>query len=234
MTSIPVQVPGAAAYATRDDRSVWGPISWGPIMMGAVCAIGLQFIFTVLGIALGTSTGDVSPAADGTSVRTVGVAAGLWWLITGTIALAAGGFVFGRLSGLPRSTPLKLEAAAMWGVVALFGFLVVWSGAGMLSQAASPMGAVSGMSMDGYGMQRGRMGVDMDRGTIGSGTGVTDVLRPGEATTANSTALAEQTRRATRTASWWSVIGLFAGLAASIYGACMGVPGAIRAVNRQA
>lgn len=153
MTTVPV----TAAYPAREDRPapVWGRVSWGPIMMGAVTAIGLQFIFTILGIAFGVTAADTAGAADPATIRTVGVVAGLWWLITGSVALAAGGFVFGRLSGLGLALPLKLEAIVMWGVVALFGFMVIWSGAGMLSQVSSPMGAMSSYSTDASSRQAG-------------------------------------------------------------------------------
>jgi hypothetical protein len=214
MSSFPSPIPAAAPYPARDARSmpVWGRRSWGPIMMGVVCAIGLQFIFTVLGIALGTSTGEMATGMDGSSVRTVGIAAGLWWLVTGTLALGAGGFVFGRLSGLPRSLPLSLEAAAMWSVVALFGFMVVWSGAGMLSQAASPIGAMSASSLDPYGPRVNRTGASDERAmSLANG-------RSTDAPTVNS-ARAEDVRRATRAASWWAMIGLLTGLGASLGGA---------------
>ena len=218
MTSSPANYPvSAAAYPAREHRTVrgLGRVAWGPIMMGAVCAIGLQFIFTVLGIALGTSATEVAGGVDGDAVRTVGVAAGLWWLVTGTVALAAGGFVFGRLSGLPQSLALMLEAAAMWGVVALFGFLLIWSGTGTLSQAASPIAAIS-ISSERYAQQSGGAGMTGDRGQSSGSARSTD-------TSTSSTALAEEARRATRTASWWSVFGLIAGLGASLGGAIAGV-----------
>lgn len=197
--------------------------------MGAICAIGLQFIFTVLGIALGASSGEVTTGIDGAAVRTVGMVAGLWWLVTGTIALAVGGFVFGRLAGLPRSMPLMLEAAALWSVVALFGFMVVWSGAGMLSQAASPIGAMSASSLDPYAPQSARASMTGDRSaastsSTSSAASSPTTARSTDSSNSTNTALAEEARRATRTASWWSVIGLLIGLAACMGGASAAVP----------
>ncbi|MBS0186660.1 MAG: hypothetical protein JSS51_01240 [Planctomycetes bacterium] len=213
MTSIPTSMADTNTYVARDLRVITG---WGPIMMGAICAIGLQFIFTVLGIALGASAGDTTDV-NTTSVRTVGVAAGLWWLITGTIALAVGGFVFGRMSGLPRSIPLKLEAATLWGVVALFGFLVVWSGAGMLSQAASPI-ATAATAYDAYNTPANRGSIS-ERGT----NGVRDLANA--ATSPTTTQVnAEDARRAARNASWWSVVGLLVGLVATVSAAAAAVP----------
>jgi hypothetical protein len=221
MTSIPTGIPAAGAYTTREHRAptLWGRISWGPIMMGAVCAIGLQFIFTVLGIALGTSAGEVTAGADEGSARTVGVVAGLWWLITGTVALAVGGYVFGRLSGLPRSMPLKLEAATMWGVVAVFGFVVVWSGAGMLSDAVSPIAAMSASSVDRSTPRASEGATFRDSGGMSQISTATDTT-----TRAEAAAMADEARQATRTASWWAVIGLVLGLAATVGAAAAAVP----------
>lgn len=217
MSTSPAHYPSStAAFTSKEERSVqgWGGASWGPILMGAVCAIGIQFIFTVLGIAMGTTTGQVPASVDETSVRTVGVAAGVWWLVTGTIALGAGGFVFGRLAGLSHhSLAIKLEAAAMWGVVALFGFVVIWSGTGMLSETASPISAISSPTQQYSAQQRDRAGTTTESDLASSTTA---------GAAASSAEWAESARTATRTASWWSFIGLLAGLSASIGGACAG------------
>lgn len=193
-----------STYSTRSR------VSWGPILMGAVAAVGLQTIFTVLGIAVGATVGDAT-ASTGTSAQTLGIAAAAWWLISGTIALAFGGFVLGRLSGLSRALPLSLEAVAMWSVVAVFGFLVLWSGAGMLSQAASPFAAMAAPSIN-ANVQPSTRGEPMNA------TNASSTVRPVEITSAQ----AEEARRATRTASWWAVVGLLAGVGATIAGANMG------------
>lgn len=223
MTTLPadaVSVPGDRGAHV----SAWQRISWGPIMMGAVSAIGLQFVFTVLGLAIGVTATDAHDVSTGTedTVRTISVAAGAWWLITGTIALFIGGFVFGKLSGLPRFLPLQLEALAMWAVVAIFGFFVIWSGAGMASATASPLAAVAGRaptSMNSPALRAdptGNVAANIDQAMRGTDRMTTN------------TATAEEARKAARTASWWSVIGLLAGIAAAIGGAMAAVPGDTR------
>lgn len=185
--------------------------------MGAVTAIGIQAIFTVLGIAVGTSLIDADASADGSTVRGVSIAAGVWWLVSGTVALMLGGLVVGRLSDLPRNVPLMLEAVAMWGLVAVFGFLVVWSGAGMLSQAASPIAAMSATTSERMGNWTSR-----EQGTASSPD---SSVRLSDAAMATR---AEEARRATRTASWWAVVGLLAGIGATVGGAYVGAGDALR------
>lgn len=211
--------------------SIWGRVSWGAIMVGAVSAIGLQFIFTILGLAIGATVGDAAAGADASdTAATVSIAAGVWWLVTGIISLMVGGIIFGRLSGLPRSLPLNLEAVGMWGVVALFGFMVLWSGAGMLTQAASPLGAIA---MSNAAQPYSPMApasllenaADPARTAAAPGTaGNPSAAATDRPTSATVAAAAEDAREATQAASWWSVVGLVAGVAAAVGGACLGVP----------
>lgn len=211
MTTVSGTTPWVDNVGRAESR--WLRVSWGPIMMGVIIAIGLQFIFTVLGIAIGATATDSASTGVG-EVQTVGIAAGVWWLVTGTLSLAVGGFVFGRMAGVPRSTPLKLEAAVLWGVVALFGFFIVWSGAGMLAQATSPIGAISMTSV------RSNAGTSFRL----NDTGQTDRNELQSNNPPATMEIAEKARRATRTAAWWSIVGLVAGLMATIGGACAGVP----------
>ncbi len=190
-----------------------GRVSWGPIMMGVVIAIGLQFIFTVLGLAVGVTAADSDSDTPG-EVRTIGVLAGVWWLVSGTLSLAVGGYVYGRLSGLARSLPLKLESVVLWGVVALFGFVVLWSGSGMLAQSISPTGSMSLTSM----RSDRSSSLSAHTGESFNEAGADEsVLSAGQATD-------KAVRQATRTAAWWSLIGLMAGVAACMGGACAAVP----------
>lgn len=198
---------------------------WGPIMLGVVCAIGLQFIFTVLGMAIGVSSADANAGAgvDESKVRTVSMAAGAWWLITGTFTLFVGGMVLGRMSNLPRSLSIKIAGAAMWAVVALFGFAVIWTGVGMASAAASPIAIVSGSDFRNESRTYGF--ADYDRSAVRPApTASTETANATLRDNAlrDNTARAEEVRKAAQTAAWWSVIGLIAGLGASIAGACIG------------
>ena len=142
----------------------------------------------------------VSAAAptESAEIASISMTAGAWWLITGTVSLAIGGAVLGRLWGWVGNAELFLHAAALWGVVAIFGFMVIWSGVGITAGAISPLGLVA-----------------------------QDAPRPvGEAAVpgaADERALrAEALREAGRTAAWWSVAGLLVGLGATMGGAGVG------------
>lgn len=215
MTTIPAGT-GRVVTTDRYDRvdtvaeRVWSP--WGAIMMGAVTAIGLQFIFTALGIALGATLTD---AADATNpdAGVVSTTAFIWWLVTGTISLFAGGAVLGRWLGVAHKATVVLAAATMWSVVALFGFYVVWSGAGMTMSAAGPF-AIATQEYAQIGQRSG----------MNAGFGDTAVnAANGEGLDQDSARLyAERAQDALQTASWWSLIGLILGVIAAWSGAEVG------------
>lgn len=225
MTTVPTNLANTHDVAVIADAptATWVRSWWAPIMMGAVCAIALQFTFTVLGIAIGATVGDEVQGVDGAPVRTMGLAAGLWWLITGTIAIAVGAIILGRASGLPRSPGLKIQAASMWAIIAIFGFLVVWSGAGMLSQAATPIGTLVSTSLDPNAMRGGAGSAmrSMDGSTFSSPSG------------ASANAMSkEDARDATQAAAWWAVIGMVIGVVTSIMAASAVAPGHNRTATR--
>jgi hypothetical protein len=187
--------------------------SWGAVVAGAVVAISLQMIFTVVGVAIGATTTDFA-AAPADRVRDgLGLGAALWWLVTGTLALFAGGCVVGRFTGMTRSPDVLLHALVMWGVTALFGFFVVTSGAGMLY----------GTSMDATYTGARASAAPID----GSSLIVTEDSAANPAGSAAQGVSSEEARRYVRTASWWTLFGLLLGIAASLAGSWMTAPNRI-------
>lgn len=237
---------------TRDDvvvaRPAWSRVGWGEVLAGAVAAISVQLLFTVLGIAIGITAADPDLADDvNASAEGVSMAAGAWWLISGTLSLLIGGMVLGRVSRYARGTELYLHGFTLWAVTAVFGFAVIWSGAGMASMAGM-YGVALGSNISSADASRvantGRNVLEsaasgtLSNGTVGTNTandattpGTTPAATPGAATSgttsettptrsaiASSPALEEAHDNA-RAASWWSVIALLVGIAAAIGGA---------------
>ncbi len=237
-----------APYAPR--TLVWPRTAWGPVAAGAVAAISAQLLFTVLGLAIGAtavSVPDYATTATTTTqdaAATISVAAGVWWLVSGTVALLIGGMVLGRVASLPRSQELHLNAFVMWAVTAVFGFMVLWSGAGMGSMAgpqASLMSDWNSNSSNNSSTYNGRNSSIRNDTTTGATATPGTATDPANRTLENAASLtnptardsvntvrptAEQIARSVRTASWWSVIGLIMGIAASVIGAAMVAPAA--------
>jgi hypothetical protein len=112
------------AQPVTDDVSGWRNfgrrVSWGAIFAGVVIAMAVQILLTVLGVGAGAAVVEAAERVD-PAAWTVGV--GLWWVITGLIALFIGGWVAGHLSTNPDRIDGALHGLATWGLVAVIG---VW------------------------------------------------------------------------------------------------------------
>lgn len=187
--------------------------SWGAVGAGAVVAVGVQMLLTLLGLAIGTTTTDAAANPGDRVQEGISIAAGVWWLITGTAALFVGGCVVGRFAGMVRSPDLVLHGFTMWAVTALFGFITVTSGAGAL-----------------YGM---------NTAYVGASTYELRTQPPSPADSAASTVISEDAATAgprpspdqiqsyVRTASWWSLLGFALGIGASLVGSWAAAPNRI-------
>jgi len=211
--------PGVAVnrYDERDQWNFrdWSSTSWGAIIAGVACAIGVQFVLTLLGVAIGISSTGPVDEPNTAAVETIGMGAAIWWLVSGTLSIAVGGMVLGRLSRFGRGCSLHLNALAMWSVIAIFGFGVIWSGMGMASDAASPLATLAVREAPTQEQLIAMTTTPVD-GAAGSGRSV-EVNREQLAATAR--AHAESTREAAATAAWWAFIAMLAGIGAALGGA---------------
>lgn len=212
-----VAYPGRSTYHDEDTTylgAILKRTSWGAILAGCVAAIGTQMLLTNLGIAIGVTTRDVVADPD-ERVRTgMTIAAAAWWLATGTLSLLLGGFVVGRFTGMVRSRDVLLHGFTMWATTALFGFIVVASGAGAL-YGTGMSNTYAGTQAYAYSNGNGEI-TAVDRAEQPGAAGATgDHLTPAEE---------ERITEYVRTASWWSLFGLMLGIGASLLGSWMGAP----------
>jgi hypothetical protein len=111
-------------------------VSWGAIIAGAVCALALQVVFTLITAGLGLSMvedGDFSGAGWGT---------GLFFALTAIASLFAGGAVAGRLSNQPFLPAAVIHGIVVWALVLLGAVWLSVSATGtILSGAARTAGA---------------------------------------------------------------------------------------------
>lgn len=97
-------------------------ISWGAVLAGVFVALILQLILNLLGLGLGlTSVSAVE--GDNPAASTISIGAGLWWVVSGIIAAAAGGYVAGRLSGKPVESSAGYHGLISWAVTT---FVVIY------------------------------------------------------------------------------------------------------------
>ena len=119
-------------------------VSWGAVFAGATIALVMQIILNMVGIGIGLSTIDVA-AGDTPSAGSLSVGAGIWWVISGLVAAALGGYIAGRLSGKASQSTTAYHGLIAWAVSTLIVVYLLSSAAsgligGVLSTASSALG----------------------------------------------------------------------------------------------
>ncbi len=121
----------AASHAHAHSR-----ISWGAIFAGAVMALVTQLAFSLLGLGLGASA--ANPYSD-SPVGGLGIGAAIWTLLSVLISLFTGGYVAGRLAGMPRTQDSILHGLVTFGLTSLLGFYLLTSGIGKVIGGAGSL-----------------------------------------------------------------------------------------------
>jgi hypothetical protein len=113
---------------------------------GALIGLIVQLILNMVGLGIGLSTVN-AVAGDSPSVSTISVGAGLWWVVSGIVAAAIGGYLAGRLSGKPSHSTTAYHGLISWAVSMLVVVYLVSSAAsgligGAFNGATSVLGGV--------------------------------------------------------------------------------------------
>jgi len=108
-------------------------VSWAAIFAGVIAATFVQLLLTALGTGIGAN---VAGTADNV-VKELGVGAGIWLAVSSLIALFIGGWVAGRLSGIPRKTEGVLHGFLTASLGTLFVLYLSTSAIGSVFGGAS-------------------------------------------------------------------------------------------------
>jgi hypothetical protein len=140
-------------------RPLFPAIRWGAVLAGVAVGISVQLALTLLGIATGLSTTDV------TQGETLGMGPLLWAGFSMLVAAFVGGYVAARMSGLKRKADGILHGAVSWAVTTiLFAILATSVGGTLLSGVFTNMSqmargaAASGGNSPLGAMMRGQVG----------------------------------------------------------------------------
>lgn len=107
-------------------------VSWGAVFAGLVCAVALQALFTLVGLAWGFAV--IDPAEEVNPFAGLLTGGGIYWAITGVASMFAGGWIAGRVSGIAFMPASAVHGLCVW---ALATIIALASGAGILTGAAS-------------------------------------------------------------------------------------------------
>lgn len=155
------RVPGR--FETVVAAPPFSRISWGSILAGTICAFALQLLLNLAGLGLGLATVDVSQGTE--AFAEIGIGAGIWWGLSAIVSLIVGGWIAGRLAGVPIRITAALHGASVWALATL---LTVWLATTTLSTAVS--GAFGAVGQIGQATASAVTGVvgDGDGGEMGS------------------------------------------------------------------
>jgi hypothetical protein len=128
----------STAFGTRGDRP-FARVSWGSIFAGALIAMAVQLILTLIGTAIGLATLDPG-TSDNPSATALGAGAAIWLLISSVISLFVGGYIAARLGGTFNGW---LHGLTTWAVVTMLTLILLSTAVGNLIGSASGLGNFS-------------------------------------------------------------------------------------------
>ena len=97
-------------------------ISWAAIFAGVIVVVAVQLLLSLLGAGVGLGTVDTNAGSTPTA-SSLGIGAGIWWVISSCLALFAGGYVTAWLAGIETSFDGMLHGLVTWGLATL---LTLW------------------------------------------------------------------------------------------------------------
>lgn len=124
-------------------------ISWGAVFAGLVVALVVQLTLSLLGLGIGI--GSIDPAEEQNPMAGLGTGTLIWWVVSMLISLFAGGWVAGRLAGMPTSFDSILHGILTWGLFTLLSFYLLTTAVGrIISGVGSVVGST--LSLAGQGV----------------------------------------------------------------------------------
>jgi hypothetical protein len=105
-------------------------VSWSAVFAGVVVALVVQLALSLLGLGIGAGT--INPLEEADPTRGLWVGSAIWFALSTIIALFAGGWVAGRLAGVPRRTESLLHGLVTWGATTLVAFWLLGTTVGAL------------------------------------------------------------------------------------------------------
>lgn len=125
-------------------RPMLPAIRWGAVLAGVAVGISVQLALTLLGIATGLSTTDVTQGEG------VGTGPLIWAGFSMLVAAFVGGYVAARMSGLKRKADGILHGAVSWAVTTiLFAVLATSVGGSLVSGVFNNMSQLAQAGVQG-------------------------------------------------------------------------------------
>jgi hypothetical protein len=105
-------------------------ISWAAIFAGVVIVMAVQVLLTLLGVGVGLNL--IAPGNGPPQPSSLGMGAGIWWVVSNLIALVLGGYVAARLAGVTAPGDGALHGLVTWAFTLLLTFFLLTTTLGTL------------------------------------------------------------------------------------------------------
>jgi hypothetical protein len=204
--------------SAADLLAVRSRVSWGAIAAGAMVALTIYIVLTLLGVALG-----IEVAVRG-STAGLGSGTAIYSILTLLLAMFFGGWATSRLAVGESKLEAVLYGLILWGV--LFAGLIWLLASGIRTGFGGLVGLASGV----YATEEGRIDVDrvardlkqagVDEATVTKYRGYYERIRENPGAVADVGR--EVSGEAAREASWWSLAGVLISLATVVVGSLVG------------
>lgn len=123
-------------------------ISWAAVAGGVVLVVVVQLLLSLLGAGVGLGTVNTN-AGSTPMASSLGIAAGLWWVISSCVAVGIGGFVAAWLAGIEIRFDGVLHGLVTWGVATLLTFWLLSSAiGGVIGGGFSALGSLASAASD--------------------------------------------------------------------------------------
>lgn len=192
-------------------------VSWGAIFAGAVVALALYVLLSLLGAAIGLSVSDQLRSDQ------LGSGAAIWAILTTFLALFLGGFVCSQCTAGENKAEAVLYGVIVWGV--LFTSLLWFMAAGV----RLGFNAMLGVSDAAVANRAAGTITAADLERAGRQAGFTDeqirqlsAAAPVQGADVRNLAADPRTQQLASSAAWWAFGGTLLSMLAAIGGALVG------------
>jgi len=205
-----------ATIQASDVLPVRSRISWSAVLAGAFIALTAYLVLATLGVAMGLSL------SNRMSSQALGIAAGIWAIVSMLVALFVGGCVCSRCTAGENKTEAAMGGVVVWGVVFV---LLAWLSTGALNTGLRAVFGVANTATqaraDGNPLsEKSLRDAGFSDDQIEKMRGQFDKLR-GRVSDASEEDRTAASKHATA-AAWWTLTGIILSLAASVVGALVG------------
>ncbi len=117
-------------------------ISWAAVFGGVIMVIVVQLLLSMLGAGIGFGTVGVN-AASTPDASSLGIGAGVWWVVSSCIALLLGGYVAAWFAGIELRFDGLLHGLVTWGIATILTIYFLSSAVGgIIGGGFSALGSV--------------------------------------------------------------------------------------------